>query len=137
MLPSEEEKQRIVDIVKYYIEPLYDQVNGLKEELKLVHQALGGRINELHQEIRILHRELGREMNDNRRQSQYSSEELMGLERFRQSLIENSESDLGKFKMRMLDNEELKVIEHALNSNFSDTPTSLDESTANEEQPHN
>lgn len=137
MLPSEEEKQRIVDIIKDYTKPLYDQVNGLKEELKLVHQALGGIINELRQEVRILHRELGREMNDNRRQSQYSSEELMGLERFRQSLIENSESDLGKFKMRMLDNEELKVIEHALNCNFSDTPTSLDESTANEEQPHN
>ena len=108
MLPAEE--QRIVDIVREYTEPLQNQ------------------INELRQEVKILHRVLGREINDNRRQSQYSSEELMGLERFRQTLIENSESDLGKFKMRMLDNEELKVIEHALNTNFSDTPTSLEDS---------
>ena len=60
-----------------------------------------------------------------------------GIERFRSVMIENATSEFGRAKMRALDEDEWRILEHAFNTNFSDVPTTLDESTANEQQPHN
>lgn len=56
---------------------------------------------------------------------------------FRERIKEKLNSGEVYMKGRPLTVEEAEILEYSMNRSFSDVPTSLDETTANEQQPHN